>query len=91
MNAPRTALICGASGQDGAHLAALLLTKGYRVVGTSRDAQAQSPRNLIALGINEKVELKSMALNDFRKSRSWDGMPRPMCQKWLRVRRKRPE
>ena len=38
----RTALICGISGQDGAYLAKLLLEKGYRVVGTSRDALASS-------------------------------------------------
>lgn len=35
----KTALICGISGQDGAWLAKLLLSKGYNVVGTSRDAQ----------------------------------------------------
>src|SRR5258708_3682408 len=35
---PKTALICGVGGQDGAWLAKLLLERGYRVVGTSRDA-----------------------------------------------------
>ena len=62
----RTALICGVSGQDGAYLAQLLLQKGYRVVGTSRDAQLSSFANLRRLGIREKVEVASMALNDFR-------------------------
>ena len=31
-----TALITGVTGQDGAYLAQLLLTKGYRVVGLMR-------------------------------------------------------
>jgi len=35
----KVALICGVSGQDGSYLAALLLSKGYSVFGTSRDVQ----------------------------------------------------
>lgn len=35
----KTALIAGITGQDGAYLAHHLLGLGYRVVGTSRDAQ----------------------------------------------------
>jgi GDPmannose 4,6-dehydratase len=66
MTQPRTALICGISGQDGAYLARLLLQKGYRVVGTSRDAQMSSFRNLAKLGIRDQVEVASMALSDFR-------------------------
>lgn len=62
----KTALICGVSGQDGAYLAKLLLSKNYQVYGTSRDAQASSFGNLIKLGILDQVGLKSMALNDFR-------------------------
>jgi GDPmannose 4,6-dehydratase len=63
---PRTALICGVSGQDGAYLASLLLERGYRVAGTSRDAQMSTFDNLTRLGIRERVELTSMAINDFR-------------------------
>jgi GDPmannose 4,6-dehydratase len=63
-----TALICGVSGQDGAYLADLLLKKGYRVVGTSRDAQAASFANLSRLGIREQVECVSMVLTDFRST-----------------------
>jgi GDPmannose 4,6-dehydratase len=33
---PKTALITGITGQDGSHLAELLLAKGYRVVGMTR-------------------------------------------------------
>ena len=62
----KTALICGVSGQDGAWLARLLLDKGYRVVGTSRDAQVSSFANLRAVGVLEAVQLASMAPTDFR-------------------------
>ena len=54
------ALICGISGQDGAYLARLLLSKNYEVWGTSRDAEAINKKNLEALGIFEKVRLVSM-------------------------------
>lgn len=60
------ALICGISGQDGAYLAQFLLSKGYEVYGTSRDAQMSSFKNLHALGIADRVSLESMAPNDFR-------------------------
>ena len=63
---PKTALICGISGQDGAYLAKLLLDRGYRVIGTSRDAQVGAFNNLVRLGIRDRVELASMASNDFR-------------------------
>jgi GDPmannose 4,6-dehydratase len=62
----RRALIFGISGQDGAYLARLLLEKGYAVVGTSRDAEANEFRNLKTLGLRERVDLVSMTLNDFR-------------------------
>lgn len=62
----KKALICGISGQDGAYLAQLLLSKGYTVCGTSRDAQMSSFRNLTSLGIREQVKLESMSLTDFR-------------------------
>ncbi len=62
----KSALICGVSGQDGAYLSRFLLKKGYRVFGTSRDAQVSSFKNLKKLGIKEKITVESMALNDFR-------------------------
>lgn len=61
-----TALICGIGGQDGAYLARFLLKQGYRVAGTSRDAQMSSFDNLGRLGIRDAVETLSMAPNDFR-------------------------
>jgi GDPmannose 4,6-dehydratase len=62
----KTALITGVSGQDGAYLAKLLLSKGYKVWGTSRDAQMASFRNLERLKIREDLRLESVALSDFR-------------------------
>ncbi|MGK7889679.1 MAG: GDP-mannose 4,6-dehydratase [Leptolyngbyaceae cyanobacterium] len=62
----KTALISGISGQDGAYLAQLLLTKGYTVHGTSRDAQGGSFRNLVRLGLRDQVKLYSMSIKDFR-------------------------
>ncbi|HHQ4645945.1 TPA: GDP-mannose 4,6-dehydratase [Aeromonas veronii] len=62
----RTALICGVSGQDGAYLASFLLSKGYEVWGTSRDAQGSSFSNLRKLGIKNQVRCVSMVPEDFR-------------------------
>lgn len=64
--APRRALICGVSGQDGSYLAELLLSKGYEVTGTSRDAQTATFTNHVRLGIGGRVRLESMATHDFR-------------------------
>ncbi|QQN72998.1 GDP-mannose 4,6-dehydratase [Croceicoccus sp. YJ47] len=62
----KRALICGIGGQDGGYLARLLLEKGYRVAGTSRDIHRGPLANLETLGIANDVELLSMAPNDFR-------------------------
>ena len=62
----KKALIIGVSGQDGAYLAQLLLDKGYKVIGASRDAMLSSFANLCHLGIRNEVELRSVSLNDFR-------------------------
>jgi GDPmannose 4,6-dehydratase len=62
----KVALITGISGQDGAYLAKLLLEKGYRVVGTSRDAEIARFTNLERLGVRDGIKLESAALNDFR-------------------------
>lgn len=62
----RRALICGVSGQDGAYLSQLLLSEGYSVSGTSRDAQLASFASLERLGIRDRVETLSMTLTDLR-------------------------
>ena len=62
----KRALVLGISGQDAAYLAQLLLGKGYEVIGTSRDAMAADRTKLRALGIDGRVDVASMAPNDFR-------------------------
>lgn len=62
----KLALICGVSGQDGSYLAQLLLSKGYTVWGTSRDAQGSTFENLIKLGVFNQIKLISMVPEDFR-------------------------
>jgi len=62
----KKALICGISGQDGAFLAKLLIDKGYKVYGASRDAQINSFGNLTRLGLHDKISFTSITLNDFR-------------------------
>lgn len=62
----KRALICGVTGQDGALLAKLLLDKGYKVWGTSCDAQAANRHNLSTLKIEDRVQLSIMVNHDFR-------------------------
>ena len=62
----KVALICGVSGQDGAYLARYLLEKGYRVWGSSRDAEANTFNNLKRLGIFDRVSFISIAQDDAR-------------------------
>lgn len=62
----KKALICGITGQDGAYLAKLLLSKGYEVIGTTRDKASANLSNLIKLEIYENVTIFSASLNDFR-------------------------
>ena len=64
----KTALITGIAGQDGAFLAQFLLNKGYKVFGTSRDAGVSRFDSLTRLGVAERVNLLSMAPNDFKST-----------------------
>ena len=54
--ARKVALITGITGQDGAYLARYLLGKGYKVFGTSRDAQVCNTSRLERLEIVQDVE-----------------------------------
>ena len=65
MSKIKSALICGVSGQDGGYLARFLLSKGYRVIGTSRYAHGTSFANLTVLRIVDQVELVSMDPGNF--------------------------
>lgn len=64
----KTALITGISGQDGAYLAQLLLAKGYKVIGTSRDAAMARFDSLAKLGVAGQMQILSMAPNDFKST-----------------------
>lgn len=57
MTAPKTALITGITGQDGAYLSALLIEHGYRVIGLSRSRTPDTAR-LTALSVQEKVTIE---------------------------------
>lgn len=59
-------LICGVSGQDGGYLASHLLSKGYEVWGSSRDAEGNPFTRLQTLGIKDKVRKLSVVPEDFR-------------------------
>jgi GDPmannose 4,6-dehydratase len=61
-----TALIFGISGQDGSLLAKHLLTQGWTVHGTSRDAELNEFANLTRLGIRNSVTAHSANPIDFR-------------------------
>ncbi|MCL6449634.1 MAG: GDP-mannose 4,6-dehydratase [Armatimonadetes bacterium] len=61
---PKTALITGITGQDGAYLARLLLSKNYRVYGAFRRSSVLNLERLDYLGIRERVELVPLDLLD---------------------------
>ena len=60
MERSKAALICGIHGQDGSYLARFLLSKGYNVYGTSREADRPSSSNLERLGISDQVCILQM-------------------------------
>jgi GDPmannose 4,6-dehydratase len=60
----KTALITGATGQDGAYLAQLLLSKGYKVVGTQRSESLAGRWRLEWLGIADDVTIVQLEMTD---------------------------
>jgi GDPmannose 4,6-dehydratase len=54
----KTAIVTGITGQDGAYLAELLLSKGYRVFGTYRRTSSVNFWRIEELGIKEHPELR---------------------------------
>ncbi|MEO9656079.1 GDP-mannose 4,6-dehydratase [Marinomonas sp.] len=62
----KKALICGISGQDGTYLAKFLLSKGYEVWGSSRDAQGSGFLNLMKSGVKNDIKFLTMVPEDFR-------------------------
>ena len=65
---PKTALITGVSGQDGAYLSRLLLQKGYRVVGTVHRTAAlrMSPTTTLADLVTMMVEADDRRVRENR-------------------------
>lgn len=61
----KTALIFGISGQDGSYLANFLLAKGYKIYGSSRDKENSSFNNLEKLGIKNKIQFVTTAVENF--------------------------
>ena len=60
----RRALITGITGQDGAYLARLLLSKGYAVVGGSRPSATRDLWRLGAVGVDRDVKIVDLELLD---------------------------
>jgi GDPmannose 4,6-dehydratase len=61
---PRKAIIIGITGQDGAYLAALLLEKGYKIYGVTRDILDYEEKRLRYLGISNEVEIIELSSLD---------------------------
>jgi GDPmannose 4,6-dehydratase len=61
----KRALITGITGQDGAYLAKLLLSKGYEVYGAHRRAATPNLGRLEALGIEDQVKLVPFELLEY--------------------------
>lgn len=62
---PKTALVTGISGQDGAYLSRLLLEKGYSVVGGMRRSASGGPWRLRELGIEGDVRIVDLELAEY--------------------------
>jgi GDPmannose 4,6-dehydratase len=61
----KTALIIGASGQDGSFLTSFLSKKKYNVICASRDADSNNFLNHKILKINGKVKYVTLNINEF--------------------------
>jgi GDPmannose 4,6-dehydratase len=60
----KTAIVTGVSGQDGAYLSQLLVSKGYTVVGIVRSFEKFSDKKLSYLGIANKVVIEECHLEN---------------------------
>lgn len=60
----KTALITGVTGQDGSYLSKLLLSKGYKVVGLTRNNRAVNLDRLCYLQIETEVTIEECDLMD---------------------------
>jgi GDPmannose 4,6-dehydratase len=60
----KNALITGITGQDGAYLAQLLLSKGYQVIGLARQTDSKALHRLSYLGIESQIKLANFDLTN---------------------------
>jgi GDPmannose 4,6-dehydratase len=60
----KVALITGISGQDGAYLAELLLSKNYTVIGTDRRSARSNYWRIRRLGIEDKIVIDEMEITE---------------------------
>ena len=63
----KKALIIGISGQDGSLMADFLIKKKYLIFGISRKKKLQNCRNLIKLGIYNKVKVFNLDVENYEK------------------------
>ena len=75
--AGRVALVFGVSGQDGAYLSRFLLSKGYRVHGTTRQPSGARLANLASLGIGNRVAIHTVNPRDADAVKALMGAVRP--------------
>jgi GDPmannose 4,6-dehydratase len=61
------ALITGVTGQDGAYLSQLLISKGYEVIGLTRNRLQLNTKNLQYLGIADRVSIRELDLLDLHE------------------------
>jgi len=61
----KAALITGISGQDGAYLSKLLLSKGYNITGLVRSHSNSDLKGLHYLGVADKIKIEECDLSDF--------------------------
>ena len=62
--ADKVGIITGVTGQDGAYLAHLLLSKGYKVIGIVKDASNINKSRLEYLSIADQVQWEQCCLTD---------------------------
>jgi GDPmannose 4,6-dehydratase len=62
----KRALVTGVTGQDGAYITKLLLSKGYKVIGALRRTPTSNVGRLDELGIAQDIELVDFDLLEFR-------------------------
>tara|TARA_Y100000590_G_scaffold470726_2_gene668713 strand:+ start:27109 stop:28077 length:969 start_codon:yes stop_codon:yes gene_type:complete len=58
----KTAIITGVTGQDGSYLSKLLLNKGYKVIGITRESSTIPCLNHQFLKIEEKIDIRKLDL-----------------------------